>query len=104
MKDIISIYCNTTRQGKRYNIFDEMILDDDRIRRVILANFDKIMEFEMKQGKGMKNRLLEYKANKFSVWNENKHNNPLSRYLTPSQVVVYLAVCGYALEYTIEPV
>ena len=105
IQEIITKYSNSYEpgnNGNRFRLHEEMILNDERIRRIILANFDKILEYEMKHGKKQKNRLYEYRYNSYNVWKESASKT--SKYLSVSQVVVYLAVCGYALEYTIEPV
>ena len=105
IQEIVNNYVNSYEpgnHGNRFRLYDEMILNDERIRRIILTNFDNILEFEMKQGKRQKNRLYEYRANKYDVWRSSASKT--SKYLSVSQIVVYLAFCGYKLDYIIEPV
>lgn len=101
---IVQLYSENHKpgyKGNRFRLHDAMILDDDRIRRIILANFDKILQFELTNGGRQKNKLFEYRKNKFSVWYENA-NRAKDKYLSVSQIVVYLALCGYRLDYIIE--
>ena len=103
LDEIIHYYCNNGKpgdNGNRFRLHEQIVLNDERIRRIILKNFDKIYEFEMTKGKKQRNRLYEYRANNFKVWYENKTKK--SKYLSVSQIVVYLALCGYRLEYIIE--
>jgi hypothetical protein len=87
--------------GKHRNYINEDILNDDRIRRIITANLDKIKEFERSRGCKQNLPLNEYLNNKFSVWNAYNKHHKTKRYISASHILLYLAYLGYKIEYSV---
>lgn len=87
--------------GKHRNYINEYILDDDRIRRIIIANLDRIRQFDRSRGSKQNLPLNEYLTAKFSVWNQYNKHHKTKRYISASHILLYLAYLGYKLEYTL---
>lgn len=83
----------------KVNDLDRIILEDERIRKIIILNEDLIRESERKSGIKHTGQLNQYLANKLSVWEQHK----TGKYLSVNLVIKYLKICGYTLNYYIEP-
>ncbi len=87
--------------GQGRNYVNEHILNDDSIRRIITANIDKIKEYEAKRGSKYVNVLNEYLNNKYSVF---KSYNKNGKYISASQILIYLAYLGYKVEFAVSEI
>ena len=81
------------------NTLDRMILEDERIRKIIVSNAKMIREMERKNGNYNVHQLNQFLANKLSVWEQHK----TGKYLSVNLLIKYLKYCGYTLNYYIEP-
>jgi len=84
--------------GQGRNYVNEHILNDDSIRRIIIANLSTIREYEAKRGSKYVNVLNEYVNNKYSVF---KSYNLNGKYISASQILIYLAHLGYKVEFAL---
>lgn len=82
------------------NDLDRVILEDDRIRKIIVSNQKLIRDTERKNGNNNTHQLAQYLANKLSVWEQEKRG----KYLSVNKLIKYLKICGYTLNYYIEPI
>jgi len=87
--------------GQGRNYVNEHILNDDSIRRIITANIDKIKEYEAKRGSKYVSVLNEYLNNKYSVF---KSYNKKGKYISASQILIYLAYLGYKVEFAVSEI
>lgn len=81
------------------NSLDRIILEDERIRKIIVTNAKLIRDTERKNGNYNVHQLNQFLANKLSVWEQRKNG----KYLSVNLVIKYLKICGYTLNYYIEP-
>lgn len=91
------------KRGARINIANERILRDERIRRIILANEDKIRTFERLRGCRCYASFNLYVNNKYDVWKD-YHKSGESQYISAGQLIQYLEHLGYKLDYIITKV
>lgn len=84
--------------GQGRNYVNEHILNDDSIRRIIIANLGTIREYEAKRGSKYVNVLNEYVNNKYAVF---KSYNLNGKYISASQILIYLAHLGYKVEFAV---
>lgn len=87
--------------GQGRNYVNEHILNDDSIRRIITANLSKIREYEAKRGSKYVRVLNEYLNNKYSVF---KSYNTKDKYISASQLLIYLAYLGYKVEFAVSEI
>lgn len=104
LKRVTEILPEADINGKYRNYVNERVLNDDRIRRVILSNIDEIRECERLRGSKQVNALNEYINNNYSVWSVYNKNHKTKRYISAGQILLYLAYLGYSLEYTLVKV
>ena len=87
------------------NFVNEKILRDERIRRIIVSNVDKIKAFEKSRGARQYEVINNYIANKYDVhldyYKESK-NKP--QYIGAGLLLEYLEHLGYKLDYIITKV
>ena len=81
------------------NTLDRMILEDERIRKILTINAKLIRDKEREKGNYNIHQFNQYLANKLSVWEQHK----TGKYLSVNLVVKYLKYCGYTLNWYIEP-
>jgi len=92
------------KRGGFINLQNERILNDERIRRIILANLDEIRRFERSRGARNYKTLNRYVENKYSVFSEyskKTENNNYIQYLSASQLILYLEHLGYELDFVL---
>jgi len=87
--------------GQGRNYVNEHILNDDSIRRIIIANLGTIREYEAKRGSKYVNVLNEYVNNKYSVFKSYKKKG---KYISASQILIYLAYLGYKVEFAVSEI
>ena len=104
LKRVRQILPEADINGKYRNYVNERVLNDERIRRVILSNLNEIKEYERLRGSKQVNALNEYINNKYSVWNTYNKNHKTKRYISAGQILLYLAYLGYSLEYNLVKV
>lgn len=83
-----------------YSHLDRSLLEDERIRRIIKTNENLIRQTESKAGIQMQSDLRHYLENKLTVWEQEKSGH----YLSVNKLIKYLRICGYNLDYYIEPI
>ena len=82
-----------------YSVLDRTLLEDERIKRIIKANEKLIRETDRNNGTQTQADLNAYLNNKLSVWEQERYGH----YLSVNKLVKYLKICGYTLNYYIEP-
>lgn len=95
---------NKSKRGARVNLANERLLNDDRIRRIITNNIDKVKRCEKQRGGKNYTQLNLYIDNKFSVWKEYNEKLPKSQrqfYLSAGQLIYYLEHLGYEIDFII---
>lgn len=82
-----------------YSFLDRYLLEDERIKKIIKTNEKLIRETELKNGIQPQSDLRHYLENKLTVWEQEKSGH----YLSVNKLIKYLKICGYTLNYYIEP-
>lgn len=99
---------NKTMRGKKGGVLNkanEKLLNDDRIRRIVIANIDKIKEFERLRGARNYFVINNYVANKYDVHLDYyKESKIKPQYISAGLLLEYLEHLGYKLDYIITKV
>ena len=82
-----------------YSFLDRLLLEDERIRKIIKSNEKLIREIDKKNGIQTQSDLQHFIENKLTVWEQEK----IGHYLSVNKLIKYLKYCGYTLNYYIEP-
>ena len=83
-----------------YSYLDRLLLEDEKIRRVIKTNEKLIRKIEAKNGVQIQSDFRHYLENKLSVWEQEKNGH----YLSVNKLIKYLKYCGYSIDYQIQPI
>lgn len=83
-----------------YSFLDRLILEDEKIRRIIKMNEKLIRKIEAKNGVQVQSDFRHYLENKLSVWELEKNGH----YLSVNKLIKYLNYCGYSIDYQIQPI
>lgn len=88
---------------KPYRTLRNTILTNEKARRILTLNQDKLKEWERVENRARQySGFNNYLRNKYEVWKEAGHND--KEYLSPSQVELYLSLCGYYFDISINEI
>ena len=82
------------------NNLDRQLLEDERIRKILISNKDLIRKKERDNGNYNLHQFNQYLANKLHVWETYK----TGKYLSVNLLIKYLKYCGYSIDYQIQPI